>query len=58
MNTDRLTAEQRVLFDRVFREAMRDGRPVADLLLRADVPAGDRAAVADVFTPGAGQGYL
>lgn len=53
-----LTMEQQALMSRVRREAVQDGRPVSDLLLREDVSPQDRAAVAEAFTPGAGRDYL
>lgn len=58
MNRGDLTAEQRAVYKRVLREAVVEGTPVSTLLLREDLPARDRAAVADAFTPGAGADYL
>lgn len=58
MDTSKLTAQQRERFEQVRREAVQGGRPVRDLLLCDDMPAEDRAAIADAFTPGAGAGYL
>lgn len=58
MNRDDLTARQRAVYERVLREAVDEGTPVSTLLLREDMLAEDRAAVADAFTPGTGKDYL
>lgn len=58
MNQNELTARQQKLMAEVRRDAFRDGTPARDLLLLADVPREDRAAVAEVLAPGAGKDYL
>lgn len=57
MNTQGLTDRQIRLYRTVLDGLDREGLPVGALLEREDVPDEDRAAVADVFTPGAGVGY-
>lgn len=53
-----LNEEQAVLFLKVRAEALRDDRPVSELLLMSDAAAEDQAAVADRFCAGAGADYL
>jgi hypothetical protein len=52
-----LTDAQQERYDQVMRGIASEGLPVSTLLLREDMPAEDRAAVADAFTPGAGKDY-
>lgn len=58
MNQLTLTGDQRALYERVLHDALETGQPVGNLLLLEEMPAEDRAAVADAFTPGAGKEYL
>lgn len=57
-NYAKLNARQRGDCDRIRAEAVRDGTPVATLLLCADLSRRDRAAIADAFSDGAGVEYL
>lgn len=52
-----LTDEQAVKFRDIREKALRDGKPVVDLLLASGYPAADQAAIAEAFTPGTGKDY-
>jgi hypothetical protein len=57
-NATELTGPQQLLMRWVIQEASRSGRPASELLLLRDVPAEDRAAVAEELSPDAGKDYL
>jgi hypothetical protein len=57
VNTQNLTDRQISLYRTVLEALDREPLPVWTLLQREPVSQRDRAAVADVFTPGAGADY-